>query len=76
LSRSSPLDALRGLLATAVVCHHFVVTYYWKVNGSWVRPESDVLNSMGVLPVSLFFMIAGFYFFGKIYKATQTGVFC
>lgn len=68
LSRSSPLDALRGLLATAVVCHHFVVTYYWKVNGSWVRPESDVLNNMGVVPVSLFFMITGFLFFGKIYR--------
>jgi peptidoglycan/LPS O-acetylase OafA/YrhL len=68
LARSSPLDALRGLLATAVVCHHFVVTYYWKISGSWVRPESDVLNNMGVVPVSLFFMITGFLFFGKIYR--------
>lgn len=70
LLRSSPIDALRGLLATAVVCHHFIVTYYWKVDGSWVRPESDVLNNMGVVPVSLFFMITGFLFFGKIYKKT------
>lgn len=68
LSRSSPIDALRGLLATAVVCHHFVVTYYWKVDGKWVRPESDVLNNMGAVPVSLFFMITGFLFFGKIYR--------
>lgn len=68
LLRSSPIDALRGLLATAVVCHHFVVTYYWKVEGSWIRPESDVLNNMGVVPVSLFFMITGFLFFGKVYK--------
>lgn len=68
LLRSSPIDALRGLLATAVVCHHFVVTYYWKLNGSWVRPESDILNNMGVVPVSLFFMITGFLFFGKVYR--------
>ncbi|PYY72557.1 acyltransferase [Pseudomonas jessenii] len=68
LLRSSPIDALRGLLATAVVCHHFVVTYYWKVEGSWVRPQSDVLNNMGVVPVSLFFMITGYLFFGKVYK--------
>lgn len=68
LLRSSPIDALRGLLATAVVCHHFVVTYYWKENGSWVRPQSDVLNNMGVVPVALFFMITGYLFFGKVYK--------
>jgi peptidoglycan/LPS O-acetylase OafA/YrhL len=68
LLRSSPIDALRGLLATAVVCHHFVVTYYWKEDGSWVRPQSDVLNNMGVVPVSLFFMITGYLFFGKVYK--------
>jgi len=74
LLRSSPIDALRGVLATAVVCHHFVVTYYWKLNGSWVRPESDVLNNMGVVPVSLFFMITGFLFFGKIYRKTPDWV--
>jgi peptidoglycan/LPS O-acetylase OafA/YrhL len=70
LERSSPIDALRGLLATAVVCHHFMVTYYWKITGVWERPASDVLNNMGVVPVSLFFMITGFLFFGKIYKKT------
>jgi peptidoglycan/LPS O-acetylase OafA/YrhL len=70
LERSSPIDALRGLLATAVVCHHFMVTYHWKVTGTWERPTSDLLNNMGAVPVSLFFMITGFLFFGKIYKKT------
>lgn len=73
LLRSSPIDALRGLLATAVVCHHFIVTYYWKVDGSWVRPESDVLNNMGVVPVSLFFMITGFLFLEKYTKRLPSG---
>lgn len=68
LLRSSPIDALRGLLATSVVCHHFVVTYHWKTTGVWERPQSDILNNMGVVPVSLFFMITGFLFFGKIYQ--------
>ena len=67
-ARSSPLDALRGILATAVICHHFVVTYAWKTTGTWIPPKSDVLNNLGAVPVSLFFMITGFLFFGKIYQ--------
>lgn len=68
LERSSPLDALRGILATSVVFHHFFITYQWKVSGAWIRPQSDILNNMGGVPVSLFFMITGFLFFGKVYK--------
>lgn len=68
VARSSPLDALRGILATAVICHHFVVTYFWKTTGSWTPPNSAVLNNLGAVPVSLFFMITGFLFFGKIYQ--------
>ncbi len=68
LARSSPLDALRGILATSVICHHLVVTYFWKTTGSWVPPESAVLNNLGVVPVALFFMITGFLFFGKVYQ--------
>lgn len=67
-ARSSPLDALRGILATAVICHHFVVTYFWKTTGIWISPQSAVLNNLGAVPVSLFFMITGFLFFGKIYQ--------
>ena len=68
VARSSPLDALRGILATAVICHHFVVTYFWKTTGTWIPPKSAVLNNLGAVPVSLFFMITGFLFFGKIYQ--------
>jgi peptidoglycan/LPS O-acetylase OafA/YrhL len=70
LDRSSPLDALRGILATSVVCHHFITTYYWKTTGVWSRPDSDLLNNLGAAPVSLFFMITGFLFLGKIYEST------
>jgi peptidoglycan/LPS O-acetylase OafA/YrhL len=68
VARSSPLDALRGVLATAVICHHFVVTYFWKTTGTWGSPQSPVLNNLGSVPVSLFFMITGYLFFGKIYQ--------
>ncbi|MBD8475013.1 acyltransferase [Pseudomonas sp. CFBP 8770] len=68
VARSSPLDALRGILATAVICHHFVVTYFWKTTGIWITPKSAVLNNLGAVQVSLFFMITGFLFFGKIYQ--------
>lgn len=68
LARSSPLDALRGILATAVVCHHFVITYYWKKDGIWARPPSELLNNAGAVSVSLFFMITGYLFFEKTYR--------
>ena len=70
LARSSPLDALRGILATAVVCLHFVLTYHLKAEGQWREPDSDLLYNLGVVPVSLFFMITGYLFFGKVYRRT------
>jgi len=71
LSRSSPLDALRGLLATSVVCSHFFVTYNWKATGEWGRSDNTIMNNMGAVPVSMFFMITGFLFFGKIYNKSS-----
>ncbi|WP_420876088.1 acyltransferase family protein [Pseudomonas luteola] len=65
LSRSSPLDALRGLLATSVVCSHFFVTYNWKMTGEWGKSANTIMNNMGAVPVSMFFMITGFLFFRK-----------
>ncbi len=67
-ARASPLDALRGILASSVICHHMVVTFFWKTEGDWVPPESAVLNNLGAVPVALFFMITGFLFFGKVYQ--------
>ncbi|CAB1210317.1 acyltransferase family protein [Acinetobacter bouvetii] len=69
LSRTSPLDGLRGVLALSVLVHHFYITYIWKTQGEWVRPESDLLNNMGAIPVSLFFLITGYLFLNKIQKS-------
>lgn len=69
LHRVSSLDALRGVLATAVIVHHFMVSYYWHVNGVWETTDSRVLNNMGTVPVSLFFMITGYLFTAKVYRS-------
>jgi peptidoglycan/LPS O-acetylase OafA/YrhL len=66
LSRQSPLDGLRGLLALSVLVHHFAFTYNWKTLGIWMKPESNVLNNLGAIPVSLFFIITGYLFFNKV----------
>lgn len=66
ISRNSNLDALRGILASLVVTHHFYITYIWKNTELWVKPESELLNNLGTIPVSIFFMITGYLFLNKI----------
>jgi len=68
MHRVSSLDGLRGVLATAVIVHHFAVSYFWHVTSSWQTTDSRVLNNMGTVPVSLFFMITGYLFAAKIYR--------
>lgn len=67
--RVSALDGLRGILATAVAVHHFAVTYYWHTTGLWQTTDSRVINNMGAVAVSLFFMITGYLFTRKIQHA-------
>lgn len=62
------MDGLRGVLALSVLVHHFYITYNWKITGEWVRPESNFLNNLGAIPVSLFFLITGYLFLNKIRK--------
>ena len=68
--RVSSLDGLRGILATAVLVHHFTVSYYWHTTSLWEMTQSPVINNFGAVPVSLFFMITGYLFGSKIYKGT------
>jgi len=67
--RVSALDGLRGILATAVVTHHFTVYYFWRTTAEWQTTESRVINNMGAVPVSLFFMITGYLFARKVYSS-------
>ena len=66
VSRLGCIDGLRGYLALLVFIHHFVITYYWKIEGSWTRPPEDYFNNFGQAGVSLFFMITGYLFISKI----------
>ena len=66
--RNSPLDGLRGVLASAVVVHHFYINYIMYTTGEWVRPTTQILNNFGAVSVSFFFLITGYLFFSKIQK--------
>lgn len=69
LDRDSPLDGLRGILATTVVSYHFYLNYFYQKTGRWGDVSHPLILNLGAVPVSLFFMITGFLFFNKILKA-------
>lgn len=60
------IDGLRGLLAFGVFVHHASIWYFFLRTGQWVVPESRLYTHLGQTTVSIFFMITGFLFFGKL----------
>ncbi|MEX3013428.1 acyltransferase family protein [Acinetobacter baumannii] len=74
LDRSSPLDAMRGILALSVMTHHFYITYIWKTQGLWQKPANHYLDNLGAVSVSLFFLTTGFLFLNKIRKQILIGL--
>ena len=70
-SRFGCIDGIRGFLALSVFFHHFIITYYWKVSGSWQRPPEDLFQNLGKVGVAIFFMITGFLFFSRIVNQDQ-----
>jgi peptidoglycan/LPS O-acetylase OafA/YrhL len=66
--RYGSIDGLRGFLAISVLFHHFIVTWYWKVSGKWMRPPEDYYQNYGKVSVAIFFAITGFLFVSKILK--------
>ena len=72
MRRDSPLDGLRGALATCVFAHHFYLMYRWNTEGQWSVADNFGLHwmyfaqNLGAIPVSLFFMITGFLFLNKL----------
>ena len=64
--RFGSIDGVRGFLALFVVFHHFIIVYYWKVEGAWQRPPEDIFQNYGKVGVVIFFMITGYLFFAKI----------
>ncbi|WP_165383338.1 MULTISPECIES: acyltransferase [unclassified Escherichia] len=70
-NRNITIDGFRGLLAPMVLLHHFVLTYNWKAEGTWAV-NSLFVGNLGSIPVSLFFMITGYLFVGKISKGVRS----
>lgn len=68
-SRYSALDGLRGFAALSVFFHHFVITHHFVDTGVWVNPDSRFYTLLGPVGVSVFFMITGFLFWGKLLRA-------
>lgn len=60
------IDGLRGLLATGVFLHHYVLTFYYHATGQWGNPPSRFYSLLGSTSVALFFMITGFLFWQKL----------
>jgi peptidoglycan/LPS O-acetylase OafA/YrhL len=70
-ARFETLDGIRGFLALAVLFHHFVIIYYWRVNGEWAGPPQQFYHNYGKVGVAIFFMITGFLFTSKLLGAKQ-----
>jgi peptidoglycan/LPS O-acetylase OafA/YrhL len=67
-NRVNSLDGLRGFLALGVVVNHFDATISILKTNRW--ESYTIFNGMlGEVGVSLFFMITGFLFWGKLLKS-------
>jgi cytochrome c oxidase assembly factor CtaG len=66
---SPTIDGLRGFLAFGVFVHHAAIWYAFLKTGQWVVPESRLFTHLGQSTVTLFFMITGFLFYGKMLES-------
>lgn len=71
-NRFGAIDGIRGYLALSVFFHHYVITYYWKLNQVWQRPPENFFQNLGKVGVAIFFMITGFLFFSRIISQDRT----
>jgi peptidoglycan/LPS O-acetylase OafA/YrhL len=68
------IDGLRGFLAFGVFVHHASIWYYFLQHGSWVVPESRLYTHLGQSTVTVFFMITGFLFYGKVLESKKNNI--
>lgn len=68
-TRFVAIDGLRGFLALCVFFYHLAVMHRYIGSGVWEEPASRFHSLLGPVGVSLFFMITGFLFWGKLLRA-------
>jgi peptidoglycan/LPS O-acetylase OafA/YrhL len=66
------IDGLRGYLALFVFLHHAAVWYFYRTDGAWTVPPSNLFTLFGQGGVALFFMITAFLFFGRLLDGRHT----
>jgi len=64
--RDRNIDGLRGFLALGVFFHHAATYHDYILTGRWTIPPSRFYGNIGPVGVSLFFMITGYLFWGKL----------
>ena len=64
--RHATIDGIRGYLAIAVLCHHFLIAWIFFQTGVWAKPPVTVVANLGPVAVCLFFMVTAFLFYGKL----------
>ena len=67
--RHVSIDGLRGFLALGVLLHHFVITYFYVLDGKWTLPPSRFYTLLGQVGVATFFMVTGFLFWRRLLDA-------
>lgn len=68
-ARYAAIDGLRGFLALAVFVYHLLVTHSYIETNLWNLPTTRFYALLGPIGVSLFFMITGFLFWGKLLRS-------
>lgn len=67
--RASMIDGLRGWLALSVFFAHAIAMQSYFAEGNWHSAFAGVYGMAGEVGVSLFFMITGFLFWGRIRRS-------
>ncbi len=67
--RYQMLDGLRGWLAIGVFASHVADSYFYYTQGEYGSPTAPFLTMTGDIGVSLFFMITGFLFWGRVFRS-------
>jgi peptidoglycan/LPS O-acetylase OafA/YrhL len=72
VGRYQMLDGLRGWLAIGVFVSHVADSYFFYKEGEYGSLAAPFLTMTGDVGVSLFFMITGFLFWGRVLRSKGT----